>query len=331
MLKSRFVVTASAVGVYTRTAKAVTTNNISGDFMSKAHWLGLSTLPGVGGATFSKLIERFGTAEAVYHASVTELLAIPRITEQTISHLHQIRLEQIEAEILNLEDDGISVLTWEDSDYPHLLQTISSAPPILYVQGQFEPQDEKAVAIIGTREPTPDAIQVAQSIAQECAHRGLTIVSGLATGIDTAAHDGALMAKNGRTIAVLGSGLQAIHPHQNIPLAEQITHRGAVISEYRPRTRVKGSQLMTRDRIISGLSLAVIVIQANEKSGTLDTAQKARKQDRLLFAIPGSPGADMLINQGVDDLDPNQIDYDALVTSILNKPSSTKPQQMSLF
>lgn len=299
--------------------------------MSKAHWLGLSTLPGVGGATFSKLIERFGTAEAVYQASDTELLAIPRVTEQTIDHLQQIHLEQIEAEILSLEDEGISVLTWEDADYPHLLQSISSAPPILYVQGQFDPQDEKAIAIIGTREPTPDAIQIAQSIAQECAHRGLTIVSGLAIGIDTAAHEGALMAENGRTIAVLGSGLQSVHPRQNVPLAEQITRRGAVISEYRPRTRVKGSQLMARDRIVSGLSLAVIVIQANEKSGTLDTAQKARKQDRLLFAVPGSPGADRLISQGADALAPHQIDYDALVKRILNKPSSSKPQQMSLF
>lgn len=299
--------------------------------MSKAHWLGLSTLSGVGGATFSKLIERFGTAEAVYHASDTDLLAIPRITEQTIVQLHQIRLEQLEAEILSLEDEGISVLTWEDADYPHLLQSIRSAPPILFVQGQFDPQDEKAVAIIGTRDPTPDAIQIAQSIAQECAHRGLTIISGLAIGIDTAAHEGALMAENGRTIAVLGSGLQAVHPRKNIPLAEQITRRGAVISEYRPRTRVKGSQLMARDRIVSGLSLAVIVIQANEKSGTLDTAQKARKQDRLLFAVPGSPGADMLINQGAIALNPKQIDYDALVKRILNKPSSSKPQQMSLF
>ncbi|MCA9930132.1 MAG: DNA-processing protein DprA [Anaerolineales bacterium] len=299
--------------------------------MSKAHWLGLSTLPGVGGATLSKLIERFGTAEAVYRASDTELLAIPRITEQTIAHLQQIRLEQLEAEILSLEEAGISVLSWEDADYPHLLQSISSAPPILYVQGQFDPQDEKAVAIIGTREPTPDAIQIAQSIAQECAHRGLTIISGLAIGIDTAVHKGALLAENGRTIAVLGSGLQAIHPRQNIPLAEQITLRGAVISEYRPQTRVKGSQLMARDRIVSGLSLAVIVIQANEKSGTLDTAQKARKQGRLLCAVPGSPGADMLISQGADALDTDYIDYDALVKRILNKPYSSKPQQMSLF
>ena len=139
------------------------------------------------------------------------------------------------------------------------------------------------------------------------------------------------MAENGRTIAVLGSGLQAVHPRQNIPLAEQIARRGSVISEYKPRSSVKGSQLMARDRIISGLSLAVIVIQANEKSGSLDTAQKAIKQDRLLFALPGSPGADRLISQGVDALAPHQIDYDALVQRILNKPSGSKPQQMSLF
>ena len=101
---------------------------------------------------------------------------------------------------------------------------------------------------------------------------------------------------------LLKSGLQAVHPRQNIPLANQITRHGTVISEYRPRTRVKGSKLMARDRIVSGLSLAVIVIQANEKSGTFDTAQKARKQDRLLFAVPGSPGADLLINQGANVL-----------------------------
>ena len=298
--------------------------------MSKAHWLGLSTLPGVGGATLQKLIGQFGSVTAVYDAVDADLLAVPRVTPEVVARLRRLNLEQLDGEIHQLTAKGITILTWDDTDYPDCLRTISSAPPILYTRGQFQPQDAQAVALVGTREPTPTAVAHTQTLACELARRGLTIVSGLALGIDTAAHEGALRAGNGRTLAVLGSGLHAIHPTQNIPLATQIADYGVMISEYSPPTRVKGSQLMARDRIISGLSLAVIVIQANENSGSLDTAQKALAQNRLLFAAPGSPGTDALIRQGVAALDLQQIEYDALVSRILRQPPPL-PKQMALF
>jgi DNA processing protein len=135
-------------------------------------------------------------------------------------------------------------------------------------------------------------------IARELADRGLTVVSGLAIGIDTAAHRGALAAPGGRTLAVPGSGLRAIHPRQNAPLAEAIARRGALLSEVHPNTPVSGPVLMARDRITSGLARAVIVVEAGEKSGSLDTAARARRQGRLLFALPGSPGTDALLAGG---------------------------------
>jgi DNA processing protein len=298
--------------------------------MSKVHWLGLSTLPGIGGATLQKLIGQFGSVTAVYNAADADLLAVPRVTPEVVARLRRLNLERLEREIRQLAADGITLLTWDDADYPDCLRSISSAPPILYTRGQFQPQDEQAVALVGTREPTPTAVAHTETLAYELARRGVTIVSGLALGIDTAAHVGALKAGNGRTLAVIGSGLHAVHPKQNIPLTKQIADYGVIASEYPPLTRVKGSQLMARDRIISGLSLAVIVIQANENSGSLDTAQKALAQNRLLFAVPGSPGTDALIRQGVAALDLQQIEYDALVNRILRKPPQL-PKQMTLF
>jgi DNA processing protein len=299
--------------------------------VSRVYWFGLSTLSGVGGATLQKLIVRFGNAEAVYAATDADLLTVPRITPDIVQQLRRLSLEKIEAEILILEDGGISILTWQDEGYPLQLRSINSAPPVLYLQGTLQERDTQAVAIVGTREPSLTAVALTRTIACELARRGLTIVSGLAMGIDTAAHEGALQAENGRTLAILGSGLQAIHPQQNIGLAAQIACHGALISEYQPRTRVKGSQLMARDRIISGLSRAVIVIQANEKSGSLDTAQKAQKQGRLLFALPGSPGADLLIRQGAISINPQSTDFEALAAQILNDPLEHEPRQISLF
>jgi len=176
-------------------------------------------------------------------------------------------------------------------------------------------------------------IEVATIFGRELAARGLTVVSGLALGVDAAAHRGAFEA--GRTLAVLGSGIRFIHPKENTELAEQIVRRGALLSELHPNTPPRGPQLMARDRIVSGLSRAVIVVEAGEKSGSLDTAGRAAKQGRLVFAVPGSAGTDQLIAAGARRLDPASLDFDALADEIFQHPPppafGSLPHQSSLF
>jgi DNA processing protein len=300
--------------------------------MSKVHWLALSTLQGVGSVTVRKLIERFGSVEAIFDAPDADLLCVPRITAEVVARLRAISLNDLEVELTSLVDEGLQVITWDDAIYPVNLKQVQNAPPLLFMRGELQERDAQAVAIVGTRQPTSQADRLAEMLARELAARGLTIVSGLAVGIDTAAHRGALQAKNGRTLAVLGSGLRAIHPHQNISLAEEIVQHGALFSELAPNTRVRGANLMARDRIVSGLSLAVIVVEAKEKSGSLDTANRALRQERLLFAVPGSPGTDALLASGAKALRPQAIDFDGLSQCISQRAlGNNQTQQLSLW
>jgi DNA processing protein len=284
--------------------------------MSKLHWLALSAVSGIGGATARQLIERFGSIESVFDAADEELVRVPRITPEVVARLRAIPLDALEEELVSLGDEGIEVLTWDDVDYPHNLRLARDAPPLLFVQGDLRPGDAVAVAIVGTRRPTFEASTFAETLARELAERGLTIVSGLALGIDAAAHRGALQAPGGRTLAVLGSGLRVIHPRENAALAEAIVHRGALLSELHPNAPPRGPNLMARDRIVSGLSRAVIVVEAQERSGSLDTAAKARRQKRLLFAVPGSSGSQTLLAQGAESLNPGDVDLDDLARRI---------------
>ena len=284
--------------------------------MTKAHWLALTKVSGIGGVTTRKLIDRFGSIEAIFDAPAEELLEIPRVTADIVSRLHAVSIDDLDEELLSLSDGGFTVLTWGDEDYPGRLRPLHDSPPLLFVFGTLLPADADAVAIVGTRRPMPRAIERAEMLARELAERGVSVVSGLAAGIDTAAHRGALEADAGRTLAVLGSGIRFIHPRENVPLAQEIIERGALLSELHPDTPPKGQGLMARDRIISGLSRAVIVVEAAEKSGSLDTAKKATRQGRLLFAVPGSPGTDALIRAGAESLDPDSVDMDALAHRI---------------
>lgn len=300
--------------------------------MSKVHWLALSTLQGIGDVTIRKLIERFGNVEAVFDAPDADLLCVPRITTDIVARLRAISISDLEAELTSLADEGLQVITWDDAIYPANLRQVQNAPLLLFIRGELQERDTQAVAIVGTRQPTPQAARLAEMLGQELAARGLTIVSGLAVGIDTAAHRGALQAKNGRTLAVLGSGLRAIHPRQNISLAKEIVQHGALFSEFAPNTRARGANLMARDRIISGLSLAVIVVEAKEKSGSLDTANKARRQERLLFAVPDSPGTDALLADGAEALQPQAIDFDQLSQRINEYTlGNNQTRQLSLW
>ena len=293
--------------------------------MSRLHWIALSLTPGVGGKAMRRLLKRFGDAEAVFEAPDKALLAVPRIGEKTLRAIRAVRLEQVEAELLSLEDEGISMLVWDDEDYPANLRAAADAPPLLFVRGTILPEDARAVAIVGTRTPSSKGLENAHITAVALAVRGLTVISGLALGVDTAAHTGTLEA-GGRTLAVLGSGLRAIHPRSNAELAERIAVSGALLSELHPNTPVRGSQLMARDRIISGLSRAVVVVEARLESGSLDTARHAREQERPLFAIPGSPGCDALLQAEAHLLVPDETGWDRIVKTVIEwqpQPAAT--------
>ncbi len=303
--------------------------------MSKAHWLALASISGIGGATAKKLLERFDDIEAVFDAADAELLEIPRVTETTVDQLRAVSLEKVQEEIYALAQDEIDLWTWDDASFPKRLRGLKDAPMILFARGVLRQEDANAVAIVGTREPTRGALEIAAALARELALRGLTVVSGLALGIDTAAHRGALDAEDGRTVAVLGSGIRVIHPRENAELAERIASRGAVLSEVMPNTPPRGPQLMARDRIISGLSRAVIVVEANAQSGSLDTAERGRKQGRLVYAVPGSAGTEGLLKGGARRLDADAMDFDALAEEIyrreLHKAKDASAQQATLF
>jgi DNA processing protein len=287
--------------------------------MSKAHWLALAALPGLGGVTLRKLLEEFGDAESIWQASPEELAGVPRVTPAMAEQILHAPIEEFEKQLHSLEDEEIDLLTWDDRRFPPPLLALRDAPIVLFVRGAVKREDRNAVAIVGTRAPGAEGVETATNLARELATRGLTVVSGLALGIDTAAHVGALAAEEGRTIAVLGSGIRNVHPRENAELAARIVQHGAVLSELLPNTAPRGPQLMARDRLISGLSQAVIVIEAGTQSGSLDTAHRAEKQGRLVYAVPGSPGTDGLLRLGAKQLDAGT-SLDAVAEEISSHP-----------
>ncbi len=303
--------------------------------MSKSHWLALASLSGLGGATAKKMIEQFGDVESIFDATDEQLLEIPRVTGTMVENLRALHPEKFEEEIYTLAEDEIDLLTWDDARFPKQLRELKDAPIILFVRGAIKKSDENAVAIVGTRAASEGAIEIASTLARELALRGLCVVSGLALGIDTAAHVGALDAEDGRTIAVLGSGIRMIHPRENVELAARIASHGALISELMPNAPPRGPQLMARDRLISGLSRAVIVVEASSKSGSMDTAERARKQRRLVYAIPGSEGTEGLLKGGARRLEVESVDFDVLADEIytyeIEKEKDAASQQGTLF
>jgi len=303
--------------------------------MSKVHWLALASIRGLGGVTASKLIDKFGNVESILAARDQELISIPRFNETMVQELRALSLEPFEQEIYALAQDEIDVLTWDDAQFPKQLRALPDPPLLLFMRGTFKKADENAVAIVGTRSPSTSSAEFTFTLARELALRGLTIVSGLALGIDSAAHNGALDAEDGRTIGVLGSGIRMIHPRENAELAERIACHGALLSELMPNTPPRGPQLMARDRLISGLSRAVIVVQAVEDSGSLDTARHGRKQKRFVYAVSGSPGTEALIKGGASRIDPERVDFDTVAETIytytIEPETPAPPLQQSLF
>jgi len=279
----------------------------------RQYWIGLNMVKGIGAARLRALLEIFGDARTAWEAPA-EALRATGLPGGVVKNLLTLRSgvdlgtawEQIRAQ-------GIRVLIWDDDAYPRRLREIANPPPVLYLRGELAETDEWAVAIVGTRRITAYGRQVAERIAAHLAAAGVTVVSGLALGVDTVAHQTALEA-GGRTLAVLGSGVDRIYPARNRKLAARIMENGALISDYPPGTPPEASNFPPRNRIISGLSLATVVIEAGEKSGALITADFAAEQGRDVFAVPGnvlapqSRGTNRLIQNGAFPLlDPQEI------------------------
>lgn len=274
---------------------------------SQGYWLAFNRVTGIGPARLNALLELCGSIDAAWRAPIPTLQAA-RIDRTTIEALLEARRTLDPAqEVALLERTGVSALTWDDPAYPASLRTIDRSPPVLYVRGALLPADEIAVAVVGTRHASTYGREVAHNVATELARHGVTIVSGLALGVDTVAHRAALDA-GGRTIAVLGSGVDQLYPLQNRALGEEIVHQGAVLSDYPLGTKPEARNFPPRNRIISGLARAVVIIEAGERSGALITAEFAADQGRDVWAVPGSiltpgsAGANRLIREGASPL-----------------------------
>jgi DNA processing protein len=245
----------------------------------------------------------FGSPERAWQASARELQQAG-LDQRTLEALREARRElDLAAELQRIRASGVMISTWEDPAYPQLLREIYDPPPLLYLRGELVPADQRAVAIVGTRNPTAYGQEVAHHLAHGLAENGITVISGLALGIDTIAHKAVLEA-GGRTIAVLGGGLQRIYPERNKPLAARIAQQGVLLSEYAPYLPALAGNFPARNRVISGLALGVLVIEAGERSGALITAQFALEQGRDVLAVPGSilsrasAGCNRLIGEG---------------------------------
>lgn len=279
----------------------------------RAYWICFSYVKGIGSVRFKAILDTFGDAEAAWKAAPEALHKAglgPKIIENFRQVHSQIDPDQLWERLQRLE---ITALTWEDAGYPRRLKEVDQPPPVLYLRRELTTEDEWAVGIVGTRRATPYGRQVAEELARVLAGSGVTVVSGLARGIDAAAHQAALRA-GGRTIAVLGSGPDHIYPPEHRRLAEEIIAHGALLSDYPPGTPPDAANFPPRNRIISGISIAVVVIEAGETSGALITANFAVEQGRDVFAVPGSilsaqsKGTNRLIQQGATPLlDPQDV------------------------
>lgn len=269
------------------------------------YWLGFNLVKGIGPAKLQALLDYFGDLDAAWRANKTQLERIG-IDRRAIATFFETRDEvDLDRYRAQVEEAGLQVLTWASDDYPRYLREIPGAPPVLYVAGELEDVDRWAVAVVGTRRLTAYGRQVTRKLVSGLVRQQVTIVSGLARGIDAIAHQVAVE-QSGRTIAVLGSGPDVIYPPENRPLARKIVleGKGAILSEYALGAPPEAKNFPPRNRVISGLALGTIVVEAGERSGALITADFALEQNREVFAVPGninsraSKGTNWLIQQG---------------------------------
>lgn len=266
-------------------------------------WFALKSVPGIGNHLYKRIINRFKSPDAVFKASFDELTQVEGISERLATAIIKHRVpEHVKKEMDLIAEKGFRILTMSDPEYPPLLLEIPDPPPYLYISGTLD-KSSGNVAVVGSRNATDYGISITKTLCTDLASYNITVVSGMARGIDTAAHEGALLGK-GKTIAVLGSGLERIYPAQNINLFRMISENGAVISELPLMAEPDAFNFPARNRIISGISLGTVVVEATKRSGSLITARLAADQNREVFAVPGSiqsfksTGTHTLIKQG---------------------------------
>ena len=251
------------------------------------HWVAFNRIPSVGRAKFKLLEDSFGTLTQAWRAGLSELLAAG-LDSRTARRIATRKLSiDADAELARVSELGLRAITWHDSDYPSLLKEIYDLPPVLFVRGELVPDDSRSVAVVGTRKPTAYGREVAHRLTYDLAHSGVTIVSGLARGIDAVAHRAAMDAGQ-RTLAVLGSGLDVMYPREHAKLAEEISENGALISEHALGVRPDAQNFPRRNRIMGGMTLGTLVVEAGESSGALITARHALEQNREVFSVPGN-------------------------------------------
>src|SRR6266436_316134 len=307
-----------------------------------SYLLALALTPGLGPTRVRKLVEHFGSAERVLHASLTELEAtgMPVVSAQSLATGKSMELAQ--QEIAKAVECGARIVALDDSAYPARLKEIYDPPVVLFVRGNVEVLSSPGIAMVGTRHPTPYGLGMAERLSKDLAGRGLVIISGMARGVDTASHRGAIAA-GGKTVAVFGTGIDVIYPKENSRLSEQILSLGgALISEFPIGTFAAPQNFPIRNRIISGMSAGVLVVEAAEYSGTRITARCALEQDRDVYAVPGnvtnkgSWGPNTLIKQGAKLVATWEDVWEELPTDIQDKldaarPESSLPETASLF
>jgi len=304
-------------------------------------WITLKNVPGIGNLLFKRLITRCGTPERVLRTARKKpqtLHTIAGITPHLISAMARADAPHwTSTELEKVQEQGYRIITLNDPDYPYLLAQIPDPPPYLYVAGNL-PQTNTAIAMVGSRKPTSYGRQACQKLSAQLARKGVAIISGLALGIDSAAHKGALSADSGKTVAVLGSGLACIYPPQNRALFEQIIRNGAVVSEFALFARPEAHHFPQRNRVISGLSLGTVVVEAADRSGSLITARLAAEQNREVFAVPGSidsfesAGTHQLIQQGaklVTKADDILEEFGQPIAPVMETPTTLSPPSLN--
>jgi len=300
--------------------------------------LQLHLADGVGALTFGRLVEAFGSAAEAVAAGPGAWRGVQGVGPKTVRAIEAVVPEDVDAELAEAADRGVSLLLADDPEYPEALRHLPGRPPVLYVRGTLEPADAVALGVVGARRCTFYGREQAERFGQLFAQAGFTVVSGGARGIDTAAHRGALAA-GGRTVAVMGCGLRTTYPGENAELFERIVSegRGALLSELPMRVGVQAKNFPLRNRIISGVSLGVLVVEAARRSGALITAREAIEQGREVFALPGrvdspmSQGTNALIRsgsaalvQGLDDV----LDQLGDVGEKMTPPQETPEQRL---
>jgi len=267
-------------------------------------WLALALTPGLGARMAGKLLRELGNPDAIFNASLTELEAqhLPAVVAQAI---HSRRpLSDAAKELAQAQALGVRLLTWDEPEYPERLREIFDPPPLLYVRGNIELLRRHLVSIVGARRPTPYGNQMAERLARDLADRGLVIVSGLARGIDSSAHRGALSSVRGTTIGVLGCGIDIIYPKENKKIFAEMEQRGTIISEFPLGTFPAPQNFPIRNRVIAGMALGVVVVEGAQYSGSLITARLAMEFGREVYGVPGNAthpesfGPNQLIKQG---------------------------------